>query len=183
MSKKIKQMEMDALKKTFQGVTDLVVLSPSGVDSITDNHLRQSLRKKNIRMQVVKNSLARRVFEELGVKTTKYWEGVTLLAWGAGSLGELSREVETSVVKDAKLKAKIKIKGAVSEGLEVTFDQALKMPTKAEAVGRILGLVLSPMSRIVSQLKAPGANLASQIKTLIEKGEVEKKEVASPASA
>ena len=44
MSKKIKQMEMDALKATFQGVRDLVVLTATGVDCQSDNTLRLGLR-------------------------------------------------------------------------------------------------------------------------------------------
>src|SRR4051812_5094542 len=115
MSKQIKQMEMDTLKQTFQNVRDLVVLSPSGVSAQADNQMRLSLRKKNIYMQVVKNSLTKRVFDELGMRVTKFWEGPTLLAWGAGSLSELSRELEGIIRKNDK----IKVKGAVSEGQEI----------------------------------------------------------------
>ena len=46
MSKVIKQLEMDALKHTFQDVRDLVVMSVSGVDCQADNRMRLSLRKK-----------------------------------------------------------------------------------------------------------------------------------------
>src|SRR2546423_3732808 len=158
MSKQIKQMEMDALKKTFAGVQDLVVLSPSGMTVQADNQLRQALRKKNIRLQVVKNSLTRRVFDELGMRVSKYWEGTTLLAWGAGSLAELSRELDAALRKNDK----IKIKGAVSEGQEVAFAQALKMPTRAEAVGRIIALLQSPAGRLISQIQAPAARVAAQ---------------------
>src|SRR5262245_432998 len=95
MSKQIKQMEMDALKQAFQDVRDMVVLSVSGLNATADNQLRLGLRKKNIHLRVVKNSLARRVFTELGIKTSDpYWEGPTTLAWGAGSLADLSKEIE-----------------------------------------------------------------------------------------
>ena len=47
MSKAIKQMEMDALRKAFQNVRDLVVLSPKGVSAGMDHGLRNVLRKKN----------------------------------------------------------------------------------------------------------------------------------------
>src|SRR5688572_19750901 len=101
MSKQIKQMEMDAMKNTFQDVRDLVVLSMTGFNSQTDNQLRLALRKKNIRLQVVKNSLTRKVFQELGInvgdKGNPYWEGPTVLAWGGSSVAELSREVENQV--------------------------------------------------------------------------------------
>jgi len=167
MSKQIKQMEMDALKETFAGVRDLVVLTASGVNCQTDNQLRLGLRKKNIRLQVVKNSLAQRVFDELGLHATKFWEGPTVVAWGANSLAELSRELDGILRKNERIKPK----GAIAEGQEVTFQQALSMPTRAEAIGRVVGLVLSPAGRLVSQIAGPGSRLLSQIKTLAEKGE------------
>ena len=68
MSKSIKQMEMDALKETFKGVRDLVVLSVVGLDAIAENTRFAGLRKKNIRLQVVKNSLAKRCSSEIGIK-------------------------------------------------------------------------------------------------------------------
>jgi large subunit ribosomal protein L10 len=162
-------MEMDALKKTFQDVRDMVLMSASGVSCQADNQLRQLLRKKKIRLQVVKNSLTRRVFDELGMKVSQCWEGPTLVAWGAGSLAELSRELEGAIKKNEK----IKVKKAVSEGQELEFAQALKMPTRAEAIGRVVSLVLSPASRLVSQIQGPGARIAGQIKTLKEKAPAE----------
>jgi large subunit ribosomal protein L10 len=165
MSKLIKQMEMDALKETFHDVRDMVVLSASKVSCQADTQLRTALRKKNIRLRVVKNSLARRVFDEIGMKVSKCWEGPTMLAWGSNSLAELSKELEALTRKNDK----IKVKGAVSEGQEISFRQALAMPTKPEAIGRVIGLALSPAARLLSQILAPGGQIAGQIKTLSEK--------------
>jgi large subunit ribosomal protein L10 len=169
MSKQVKQLEMDALKATFQGVRDLLLLGASGLDAQTDNQLRLHLRKKHIRLKVVKNSLARRVFEEMGLRVTSYWEGPTLLAWGAGSLAELSREFDTELRRNVQLKNKLKVKGAVADGQEVTFEQALKMPTRTEAIARVVNLALSPASRLVAQFLAPATRVAAQVKTLGEK--------------
>ena len=46
MSKVIKQMQMDAIRKTFDGVKDMVVLSIQKLDSQADYSLRAKLRKK-----------------------------------------------------------------------------------------------------------------------------------------
>src|SRR5947207_3480009 len=116
MSKKIKQMQMDALTKTFDGVRDMVLLSVSGVDSQIENKIRLDLRKKNIRMHMVKNSLARRVFGEMGIKLDGVWEGPTTLAWGGTSIAELSRALEQALIKNDKIKDKVKVKTAVAEG-------------------------------------------------------------------
>src|SRR5436189_4470312 len=129
MSKVIKKMEMDALKSTFKDVRDLVVLSSDKLTCQIDYGMRASLRKKKIHVQMVKNTLARRVFGELGMNVEKYWAGNTLIAWGGSSLAELSKDVDELVKKNAKL---LKVKGAISEGQEIDFKVALSMPTRTE---------------------------------------------------
>jgi large subunit ribosomal protein L10 len=178
MSKQIKQMEMDALRKTFQGVRDMVMLSITGVDSQADNAMRLGLRKKKIFMHVVKNSLARRVFTELGLKTATAWQGPTTVAWGGDSIAELSKEIDALIKKNKK----IQVKTAVSDGVEVTFKQALDMPTKPQALGRLVMLALSPGSRIVGQLLGPGGKVVGQIKSLKDKA-AEDKAAEAPAAA
>ncbi len=174
MSKIIKQMEMDALKGAFKNVRDMVLLSVSGLNATADNQIRLGLRKKGIRMQVVKNSLAQRVFGELDLNVGNAWEGNTLVAWGAGSIAELSKEIESVIKKHEK---NYKVKTALLDGRPITFDQALKMPTRLEAIGRVIQLALSPASRLVSQLIGPASALASQIKSIGERKE------AAPAPA
>src|SRR5207245_8949804 len=91
MSKQIKQMEMDALRQTFQDVRDMVFLSNSKLNCQIDTQLRAALRKKQIRLQVVKNSLCRRVFSEIGVHVENVWEGSTVVAWGGDRLADVSK--------------------------------------------------------------------------------------------
>src|SRR5580765_6534829 len=169
MSKKIKQMQMDDLAKTVGGVRDLVLLSVAGVDSLTENKIRLDLRKKNIRLHGVKNSLARRVFGQMGIKLEGVWEGPTTLAFGATSIAELSRAVEQAFLKNDKLKDKVKIKTAVAEGEIVPFARALTMPTRQEAIASVIAAILGPASALASQLTGPACQVASQIKTISEK--------------
>lgn len=166
MSKQIKQMEMDALKTTFAGVRDLVLLSVSKVDSQADNQMRLTLRKKNIRLHMVKNSLARRIFDEMGIPTKTAWAGPTTLAWGGDSLADLSKAIDDVILKKNK---NIAVKGAIAEGLEITFEQAKTMPTRAEAIGTILAMILGPAAQIAGQIAGPAAQIAGQIKTLADK--------------
>ena len=168
MSKVIKQMEQDALKTAFTGVRDLVMLRVVGLNAIADNQVRLGLRKKGIHLQMVKNSLARRVFGELGLSMEAAWEGSTTVAWGGTSIAGLSKEIETLTKKYDKL---VSVKTAIADGQEIPFALALKMPTREEAIGRVVSLALAPASRLVGQLLGPGAALASQIKTISEKKE------------
>ena len=79
--------------------------------------------------------LARRVFDEMGIPLTGIWEGTTTLAWGGSSIADLCKELDTLTKKNDK----IKFKGAVADGQQITFEQGLKMPTRAEAIGRASG--------------------------------------------
>lgn len=176
MSKQIKQMEMEAMKKSFQGIQDLVFLSSSGVSCQTDNQMRLALRKKNIHLQVVKNRLARRVFSELGLKLEKCWDGPTTVAWGAGSVAELSRELESIFKKNDK----VKVKSVLAEGQEISFARALKMPTRTEAIGQVIALALSPAQRLMAQVIAPVSTLAGQVKTLANRPVGEEATPAAP---
>ena len=187
MSKVIKQLQMDEIRKSFEGVRDLVVVSITGLDCHADHALRAGLRKKDVRIQVLKNSLARRVFGEVGLNIpddSRFWIGPTAFVWGASSVGEVSKALdgELKAPKTAALyKDKVIIKGAVADGRPLPFEQALKMPTRIEAIARVISLALAPASRLVSQLRGPGSTLASQIKTLSEKKPAEGE--ATPAAA
>jgi len=170
MSKAIKHMEMSALKNSFGDTKNFVFLSVTGLNSIVDNQVRLALRKKGIRMQMIKNSLARKVFADLGMTIEKGWEGPTTVAWGGNSVAELSKEL-SGVIK--KYEKHVKAKSAVAEGQEITFEQATKMPTKQEILSTIIGMIMSPASQIASQLGAPASQIASQIKQIVENKEKE----------
>ena len=106
---------------------------------------------------------------------TKGWEGPTTLAWGGSSVAELSKEISPLLKKYEK---HFVAKGAIAEGQEVTFEQALKMPTRAELIGLLLAMILGPGSQIAGQIAGPAAQIAGQLKTLSEK----KPEEPAPAA-
>lgn len=176
MSKAIKQMQMDDLKNTFGSVRDLVLLNVVGLGAIPENKLRLDLRKKGIRLQMVKNSLARKVFTDLGLTINMGWEGATTVAWGGTSAAALAKEIETVQKKNDKV---MKVKTGVADGQEVAFDVMVKLPTREQAIGEVIGLMLSAGSRLVGAITGPGGQLASQVKTLSEK----KEEGAAPPPA
>lgn len=179
MSKVIKQMQMESLKANFKDARDMVFMNLAGLDAVSENKARLDLRKKGIRIYGVKNTLCRRVLGELGMKVEKPWSGSTAVAVGGTSIAELSKEIEAFAKKYDK---KVKVKGAVADGTEVTFEQALKMPTKAEAIGRVIMLALSPARRIAGGLLGPAGIVSGQIKAVSEKKE-EAPAAEAPAQA
>ena len=183
MSKLVKNMEFTALEKTFSRVRDLLLITPSKVDSTLDFNFRKQLREKKVKVQMVKNSLVKRVFEASGIKLVdKTWTGTTLVAWGPESIKDLSKAVDGLIKeiekKDPKAKDKLKVKAAIADGQPVTMDMAMKMPTRLEAIGEIVAMIMGPGSAIAGCLIGPGGQVASQIATIAER-----KEEAVPAPA
>jgi large subunit ribosomal protein L10 len=176
MSKVVKQMELDALSKTFQGVRDMVLLTADKIGSQLDYNFRKTLREKKVRLQMVKNSLARKVFETNGIRVdAKVWTGTTLVAWGADSIKDLSKAID-SVMKDIAKKnpkddKKYQVKTAVVDGQPITIAEAMKIPTRLEAIGEIIGMILGPASDIASALTNSAAQVASQIAAVADKKE------------
>jgi large subunit ribosomal protein L10 len=162
----------------------MVILSVKGVNALVDGQFRTALRKKKIRLQVVKNSYTRRVFKEMGLSLpddSPVWSGTTVLAWGAGSVSELSRSIDAElkdVKKGPQYKDKVTIKGAIADGEAITFEQAKTRPTREEAIARVISLAMSPAANIVGALKGPASGVAGQVKTISEK----KEETAPPAA-
>jgi large subunit ribosomal protein L10 len=184
MSKEVKQMEYTALERTFSGVRDLVLLSPAKIDSGMDYTFRKQLREKKVRVQMVKNSLARRVFDAQGVKLDdKVWAGTTLVAWGADSIKDLSRAVDGLIKeiekKDPKQKDKLKVKTAVADGQPMPMATAMTMPTRLEAIGEIVAMILGPAASIAAALTSPAGQVASQIASIAERKE---EAAAAPAA-
>jgi large subunit ribosomal protein L10 len=171
MSKKIKELELNSLQKTFKGVRDLLIIEPVKLDSATDFEMRKKLREKKIQVKMVKNSLVRKVFTENGVQVDT-GSGPTLLVWGTESLKDLSTAVDALIKelkKDPKAPDKLKIKTAVSEGQPLTMEQAKKVPTRKEAIGSLLAAILGPGSAVSGCLVGPANQLAGILKAIEEK--------------
>jgi large subunit ribosomal protein L10 len=128
--------------------------------------MRLKFRKQNIRLHTVKNSLAARVFKDLGINgLDSHFAGTTTVAWGSTSIADLSKQIDNW----AKTEKKVQPRVAVADGAVVPFEAAKKFPTRAEALGRIAALILSPGAQLAGMLKGPGGTLAGQIKSIGEK--------------
>lgn len=185
MSKKIKALEIEALRKSFGGVKDFVIVQPLKVDAATEYEFRKKLREKKVRVQLVKNTYTKKVFTEMGIALDDaHWSGPTLLCWGGANIKALSNAVDEQVKaskKDPKAPDKYKFKTAVADGAPVTMDLAKTMPTREEAIGEIIAAILAPGAQLASLLTAPANELASILKTIEEKAPKEGGE-AAPAT-
>jgi large subunit ribosomal protein L10 len=168
MSKYVKEMMMDQLRTDLNGSTSLLILDLKGLDAVSEHQLRRDLRKKKIRLRALKNTLAKRVFGEMGVGgLSRYLDGPSVAVWGGDGVAELAKEVSTQV---AKLK-KPAIKGGAVDGVVIGPDQVediTKLPSREALIARVVALALAPAQRVVSLANAPAGGLMSQLKTMSE---------------
>ena len=172
MSKPVKDLVTEEYKDRYGKMDSACVVSVIGLDGNASNRLRRELLAKKIRLQMVKNSLARRVFGQMGITFGDIWAGPTTIAWGGNSVAELSRTLDTTFKKNDKLKDKVKIKTAVAEGEVVPFEKALTMPTRQEAIANVLAAILGCADLMALRLAPddPSFQDAEEIQKAAERG-------------
>src|SRR4029077_3941492 len=180
MSKRIKEMLVVELRQRLGEHRDILVVDYSKLDGVTLNNLRLKLRKQNIRMLGVKNSLARKALGELGLAgLDPYLSGPSTLVFGGPDIVALSKEI----AKWAKDLEPLQIKGGIVEGNSIgpaQVDALSKSASREELLGKVVTLMLSPGARLAGALLGPGGTVAGQIKSIADK---EPAAEAAPAAA
>lgn len=177
MSKPVKNLITDAYKRKFEGLDGAVLIDIRGVQSNTNNRLRSDLAHKKVKVTVVKNSLAARAFDGTALANLKQlFEGPTAMVY-SGDKEVTVVDIAREVIKLAKEIEQLQVKGALMEGqlFKAEEIEALsKYPTKREAQGQVIQIVLSPAQKLVGSVLGPGRKVASLIKAIeekLEKGE------------
>ena len=171
MSKLIKSLIEKEYKERFLGIDQCVIVSVRGIDGVSTNEMRRELSEKDIRLGVLKNSLARRVFSELDMAPlNEYLKGPSAIVYGADSIVDV---VKALMDWDKKLEA-FQIKGSLLDGrgLDDKATKALaKLPNRRELQGQVVLLANSPGSRLSSAIGSPASRIAGCVKSLIEQKE------------
>ncbi len=168
MSKYVKELMMDQFRDELDGDKSVLILDLKGLDAVSEYQFRKDLRTKKIKMRVLRNTLARRVFTDMGIGgLSQYLEGPSVAVWGGAGVAELAKEISAQV---KKLK-KPAIKGGSVDGTVIGPDQVediTKLPSREALIGRVITLALSPVARVVTLANSPASGLLGQLKTLSE---------------
>ncbi len=170
MSKQVKQMILGDYKSRFEGTSDAVVVNMRGIEANSTNEIRQNLAKKEIRLTVVRNRLARQAFEGTDLaKLSGLLSGPSTLAYGAESVVEVAREIVALVKQfpDLELKGAI-LDGELYEG-EDGVSRLSKFPTRDEAIAQDVTLILGPGRKLLGQIKGPISSVAGLVKAIADK--------------
>lgn len=170
MSKAVKELITTSLRSRYDGVQDACVVDLTGLDVQRTQRLRAGLRSKSMRLEVVKNSLARRAFADgplapLGDKLS----GPCALVTGGDSIIEVAK----TLVESAKELGNIALKEAMVDGDPklLTVAEVSRMMSRLELIGEIAMLVSSPGRAIAGCIGGPGGRIAGCLATLADRDE------------
>lgn len=170
MSKVLKEMVTDHLKLRYDGVDSACVVDVTRMDVAAVVQFRRALRDQGARVEVVKNSLARRAFRggplaPLGESL----EGSCALVTGGSSVIEVAKALVTLKGKFEKLE----LKKAVLHGDAglLTVEQLSKMKGRIELLNELAGLIAATGRRLAGAIRSPGAKIAGCLKARAEGGE------------
>ena len=170
MSRPMKQMIVQEYQRRFDGVSDALLIDIRGIPANANNELRLGLLKKDIRITVIRNSLAKDAFKDSGLEGLEEGlEGPSALCYGGESVVDVAREL----VDWAKKINDLDLKGAILDGLyfdgEAGVKALSKFPTREEAQATAVQLLLSPGRNLVGAVKSPGSRLLAIVKEIQER--------------
>jgi len=135
-------------------------------------NLRGKFREGNVLFKVYKNTLIKRAMDDLGGYDDLYPH---LAEQNGFAFVDEELAAPAKVFKDfIKENNKPKFKAALIDGDyydENQLDALAAMKSKSEVIGDIVGLLMAPISNVVSGLQAQGSNIAGALQTIAEKEE------------
>jgi large subunit ribosomal protein L10 len=182
MSKYVKNLIMRDVAAKFKDVDGVAVINPRGINATKNNQIRKKLHAKQLKMTVVKNSLARKALTADGSKLKGFeqlLDGPSALVYGHASIATIAR----LLLDEKKVDEKIELRGVFFDGEvyvgQKGVEQVSKMPTREEAIRTLLAAILSPARKLAGAIKGPGGRIGAILKTIEDKAK--EKEGAAPA--
>lgn len=148
-----KQQRVEDLVSELKGATTYVFVATRGLTVAQDTEMRSELRKAGVKFAVIKNTVLRRVFAELG------FEGLDELFQGPTAVG-----YSEDIIAPAKVLAKysedfepMEIKGGIIDGKVATVAEIValsKVPDPATLQTQVAYSLLFPFTKLAMLVKA-----------------------------
>ena len=149
------------------------------VTQMTD--LRAKARKDGVYVRIVKNTLARRAVAGTAFECiSAALKGPIVLAFSNDDPGAAARIVKAFSKDNDKL-----VTTVVSLGGQLLkpqdLDRVAALPTRAQAVSQLLGVIKAPIAKFVGTLAAPNSKLVRTLAAVLEAKKAQAETSGAPA--
>jgi large subunit ribosomal protein L7/L12 len=153
MNRTEKEKAVDQLKQDFQNVDSAFLVDFRGMKVVDATELRRQIYKSQGKLMVVKNTIAVRATQDTRMKVlADYFKGPTAIAY-AEDVVALAKILNTTSKDNPNLVIKAGyLDGSLIEGKRI--GEVANLPTKGVLHAQVVGLVASPLRRLVWVLNA-----------------------------
>jgi len=175
MKREEKGAIIEELTEKFQNIPFFYITEANGMTVAETNTLRRMCFERGIEYKVVKNSFIKKALETLETDYTPFNEKV-LHGQSAVMFHAENQKAPAQLIKEFRRTSdKLQLKAAsIDYSLFIGADQLetlIKLKSKQELIGDIIGLLQSPAKNVISGLQSGGNKLAGILKTLSEREE------------
>ncbi|HZC35591.1 MAG TPA: 50S ribosomal protein L10 [Chthoniobacterales bacterium] len=160
---------VDDLSARLNASPFLIITEYAGMNVIEFSELRHRLASAGAECKVVKNSFLRRAAAEVGFPDLgDALDGQTAIVTGESDVCAAAKVLKTFSAEFQRPS----VKGGVLDHAAISKDeiQALAdLPAKPVLQAQLLGVLKSPLQKLVTVLNEPGASLARLLKAKVDK--------------
>jgi len=164
---RVKELMAQELVDRYRPVGGMVAIGYGGIPAEEATTLRRDLRAKRVDLRVVKCSIARIAFEQLGRKEFgEFLQGQVAVLSSADPVAASKAATELARTK------KFPVKGGWAEGRTLSPEEVKRLaeiPPREALLAQMARLIAAPVTRLAAALGAPAASLARAIKAWNEK--------------
>ncbi len=164
-----KKLVVEDIKSKIQTAKSVVFVKFVGLTVAEDTELRREFRNNNVEYKVLKNTLIKRAFNDLGITSfDDDLNGPTSVAFGADETAAAKVIVEAA--KKYENKVAVKCAYVENEKVDEAGVKALAaMPSKEELIAKMLGSLQAPIANFVGVLSAMPRSLVIALNAVAEK--------------
>jgi large subunit ribosomal protein L10 len=173
MTKEEKNQFIDVLDKSIQENSNFYLADISGLSAEESSNLRRLCFKREVSLQVVKNTLLKRALEK---NDSNYEELYDVLKGNTSIMFTDASNAPAKVIKEFRKKHDKPVFKAAH--LDASFyigeeylDTLSELKSKNELIAEIVALLQSPAKNVISSLQSGGSKLSGIVKTLAERAE------------
>ncbi len=174
MKKEEKNQLIDSLVEKLKGANSFYLADTSNLNADVTSKLRRLCFKRNVELNVVKNTLLKKALERSGIEGL---DDLYSILKGSTSImfSEVNNEPAKLIQEFRRTAPKPILKGAyVEESVYIgdnQLDALINIKSKNELIGELIGLLQSPARNVISALQSGGNTIAGLVKTLSDKPE------------